>query len=773
MEDRQKDPVVVEKSPAKKKVRVVKKIVKKKIIKKVLKRVPVASNSNADVDTHLEIEKANVVIDGLKEVEDVQELKVSEMEKCDQVQNELEDSDRSRIELQDVELGNNDQVALLDSVQDGVELQDSDRSRIELGNNDLNRVVSPNTDVNSYMENEKVSVFIDGLKEVENVKELEVSDMEVCDQAHNELQDSDKNGIELGNNDQDRVEMQDSDQNGIELLDREHDTDAMKVEQHESEEGVKELMVNSEIDGDHNQIESLDGEPDINTINVEQHEGEEGVKELMLKSETDGLKSQEALSESNVPSINTIASRLHMKQMRKIFIHGLVQETKEEDIRKVFEEVGEVVEVKIGRNFRSGKSRGFGFITFASADLANLALTKYQNVEICGSACQTAAIEGNDTILLNNIDKKWNNENVVVLLQKIGIKKVGEVLVVPDPDNSELNCGFAFLEFETKKDAQMAYHKLQNENFSGKHSNIKVSWASPFVDPVEEEIHNIKSVYAENIPLSWDEKEVNKHFKMFGEIESIALGKNLRTSKRNDFAFINYKTYEAALSCIEALTCKRSTSNNDPKCHLKVSFAKSIPKAKPVKTVPVSAVTKASKASQKVNQSRQSPYQYPTAYQIRQSQQNLSPLGVYKPAQKHMSGKHDDSRKDLGSSTTAELVQLLREQASWKQGGPSSTAGMVTGHHQLPYVGRQPLVEPGSKSLYHHDPRVYHQSHLQVPSVTHPRSIANVTSFPHYDQQRAHHTPGSFNVVKPDPRYLQIRDQTTYPGSSNIYRQMH
>lgn len=55
------------------------------------------------------------------------------------------------------------------------------------------------------------------------------------------------------------------------------------------------------------------------------------------------------------------------------------------------------------------------------------------------------------------------------------------------------------------------------------------------------------------------------HFKMFGEIESIALAKNLHSTKRNDFAFINYKTCEAALSCIEALTCKKSTNHYGPK----------------------------------------------------------------------------------------------------------------------------------------------------------------------------------------------------------------
>ncbi|KAI3743361.1 hypothetical protein L1987_61068 [Smallanthus sonchifolius] len=665
------------------------------------------------------------------------------------------------------------------------------RASVASNCNDLEKVASPNPNLSSSVEIEKPncsssveiekpnfssdpSFVNDDLKEVENVKELEVSDMEQGvhpvgtsdDQIHSELQDSDQNQIELQDGDHNRMELQDGDQNRIELQDGEQN----RIELQDGDHNRMELQDNEE-----SRIELLDREHDISTMNVEEHGGEEGVKELIVNSETDGLKSQEALSENYVPSGKMVASGLHMKQMKKIFIHGLGQETKEEDVRKVFEEVGEVVEVKMITNFKTGKNRGFGFISFASVDLANLALSRYQNVEICGRACHTAAIEGIDTILLNNIDKKWNNENVVELLQKVGIKKIDEVLVVPDPDNTELNCGFAFIEFETKKDAQMAYQKLQNENVFGKHSNVKVSWASPSVDPVEEEIHNIKSVYAEFIPLSWDEKEVSDQFKMFGEIESIALAKNLRTTKRNDFAFINYMTCEAALSCIEALTSKKSTNNNGLKGHLKVSLAKSIPKVKPFKTISDSAVTKVSKAYRKPNHSRQSQNQYQQAYQSRQSQQNLSFLGVYKPPQKlnNMIGKHEDSRKDLGSSTTAELVQLLREQASWKHGGPSSTAGMSTVHHQHPSGGKQPFTELGSKSSYHHDAQAYHQSHLQIPNVTNHRPVANMTSFSRDDQQRAHYMSGSFNVVKPDPRYFQIRDQTTYPGSSSIYRLLY
>ncbi|KAD3337432.1 hypothetical protein E3N88_32952 [Mikania micrantha] len=605
-----RNPMVGEKAGTKKKVRVVKKIVKKKVIRKVLKRVPVASNcndlervvsANADRDSHVETSKSNLDVDGLKEFENLKGTKVGDMEEgvsLERTSDSCRDESQTSGLVTSSMFGSQIHSDLQDRDQYEIQLMDSDQDQIELMGIDQNR---------------------------------------------NELEDSDQNRIKLQNGDQNRIELQDNKQNRAKLLDMEHDT---------------------------------------NTTSIEEHEGEESVKELIVNSETDGLQSQESLSESKVASEKMVASRLHMKQMTKIFIHGLGQETKEEDIRKVFEEVGEVTEVKKITNFKTGKNRGFGFIRFASADLANLALAKYQNVEICGRLCHTAAIEGIDTILLHNIDKKWNNENVVELLQKIGIKKIDEVLVVPDPDHSELNCGLAFLEFETKKDAQMAYQQLQNETISGKHSNIKVSWASPSVNPVKEEIHSNKSVYAEHIPLSWDEKEVNDHFKMFGEIESIALAKNLRTTKRNDFAFINYKTCEGALSCIEALTCKKSTGNNDPKGNLKVSLAKSIPKVKPISH------------HEKAKRLKKSQNQYQTVYQSRQSQQNMSLLSFHKLPQKlnNMIGKHEDSRKDFGSSTTSELVQILREQASWKQDGPSSAAGMSTVHHQPPPGAKQPAA---------------------------------------------------------------------------------
>lgn len=76
---------------------------------------------------------------------------------------------------------------------------------------------------------------------------------------------------------------------------------------------------------------------------------------------------------------------------------------------------------------------------------------------------------------------------VIKLLQDIGIEKIDKVTVMTDPSNMGRNRGFAFLELETYKDAQIAFKKLQKKGL-GKLRNIKVAWAEPLSEPDEEEL---------------------------------------------------------------------------------------------------------------------------------------------------------------------------------------------------------------------------------------------------------------------------------------------
>ncbi|KAA8516882.1 hypothetical protein F0562_017300 [Nyssa sinensis] len=401
-------------------------------------------------------------------------------------------------------------------------------------------------------------------------------------------------------------------------------------------------------------------------------------------------------------------------------------------------------------NGRTKTNKGFAFVRFSLAAYAKVALAKYPKVEICGKQCGVSPVEGNDTLFLGNIDKKWKSEDVLKLLQEIGIEKIDKVTVMADPSNIERNRGFAFLELETNKDAQNAYKKLQKKDVFGKHQKIKVAWAEPLNEPDEEEILKVKSVYAEYIPSSWDEEKVRDYFKKFGEIENVVLARDLRSSRRKDFAFVNFATREAALACIEAFS--REPLNDDcSKVSVKVSLAKPIPKGKQIK--PVSNPIK--KESSKVKQKAAQP--------------------VIKPHEPGNKGKSSSSNYegDRRSSTTAELVHLLREQASWRQSRTGLSIGSLDPDYLYPSPGsKRPFSVLGDDPLYS-DPRGYPRARLEGSfPIASPSGLSQgigMTSLPSYHQQGAGYTSGSFYGAEDYPNSLQTRGPPHH-GSSGLYR---
>ena len=59
----------------------------------------------------------------------------------------------------------------------------------------------------------------------------------------------------------------------------------------------------------------------------------------------------------------------------KIFVGNLSYTADPTDLEEAFREFGNIQDVKIVKDRATGKSRGFGFVTFGSADEAKRALT--------------------------------------------------------------------------------------------------------------------------------------------------------------------------------------------------------------------------------------------------------------------------------------------------------------------------------------------------------------------------------------------------------------
>lgn len=70
----------------------------------------------------------------------------------------------------------------------------------------------------------------------------------------------------------------------------------------------------------------------------------------------------------------------------KIYVGNLSYDTGEDDIRRTFENVGEVTEVNIIMDRMSGRSKGFGFVEMPNKDEATTAISDLNGTELNGRA---------------------------------------------------------------------------------------------------------------------------------------------------------------------------------------------------------------------------------------------------------------------------------------------------------------------------------------------------------------------------------------------------
>jgi len=101
-------------------------------------------------------------------------------------------------------------------------------------------------------------------------------------------------------------------------------------------------------------------------------------------------------------SDSTVAIRdpiLDTEEMKKIFVGGIAQDTKDEELKAFFESIcgGTVTDHVIIRKDKS-KTSHFGFVTFASSELVDIVLSKRKELELYGKTLDVnRAVPKNNT----------------------------------------------------------------------------------------------------------------------------------------------------------------------------------------------------------------------------------------------------------------------------------------------------------------------------------------------------------------------------------------
>ena len=69
---------------------------------------------------------------------------------------------------------------------------------------------------------------------------------------------------------------------------------------------------------------------------------------------------------------------------KKVFVGGLSWNTTDEGLRQAFERFGEITEAKVITDRETGRSRGFGFVTFTQDEFATQAISEMDGTELDG-----------------------------------------------------------------------------------------------------------------------------------------------------------------------------------------------------------------------------------------------------------------------------------------------------------------------------------------------------------------------------------------------------
>jgi cold-inducible RNA-binding protein len=81
---------------------------------------------------------------------------------------------------------------------------------------------------------------------------------------------------------------------------------------------------------------------------------------------------------------------------KKLFVGGLAWTTSDQSLREAFEVHGEVTEAKVVNDRETGRSRGFGFVTFAQAAHADAAVQRMEGSNLDGRSIRVNEAQQRD-----------------------------------------------------------------------------------------------------------------------------------------------------------------------------------------------------------------------------------------------------------------------------------------------------------------------------------------------------------------------------------------
>ncbi|CAN4081228.1 unnamed protein product [Withania somnifera] len=238
-----------------------------------------------------------------------------------------------------------------------------------------------------------------------------------------------------------------------------------------------------------------------------------------------------------------------------LYVGDLETSVDEGQLFQVFNQVAQVVSVRVCRDQSRRASLGYAYVNFTSPQDAATARELLNFTPLNGKPMRimfshrdpSLRKSGYANVFIKNLDSSVDNKALLDTFAAFGTVLSCKVAV----DSNGQSKGYGFVQFDQDEAAQKAINRL-----NGMLINDKQVYVGHFIRGQERSRPNASdkftNVYVKNLPETTNDEDLKKLFEKYGTITS-ALVMMDTNGKSRCFGFVNFETSDAAATAVEKL----------------------------------------------------------------------------------------------------------------------------------------------------------------------------------------------------------------------------
>lgn len=245
-----------------------------------------------------------------------------------------------------------------------------------------------------------------------------------------------------------------------------------------------------------------------------------------------------------------------------VFVGGVPPEVDESYLFGLFSQAGRIQFCKIMKDFYSGESREFAFISYFSGKDAENAIKTMNGVKIFGKPLRVMLkknikdLNEKANIAIKNIDASITIGQLTHEFAQFG--KVISCIIRRDESKPD-SIGYGFVQFETEEAARNAI-----ENMNGKPLNGRELAIEPFINAKNRAQPESSNLYFKQFPQGWTKEQVEAFLNTEIEACGKILSKGVFPKFGSHYAFAAFEKAENARKAVELFNGKKLTEDAEP-----------------------------------------------------------------------------------------------------------------------------------------------------------------------------------------------------------------